>query len=165
MHEDAAPGSGGGLEIRSEGERRIVMTRRFAARPEPVFEALTTPGLLLRWMHGPAGWRMVHCRFDARAGGRYRYVWRGPGGASMAAAGVIEEIVPPTRLVTIERFDDDWTGGDVTSVFALADDGDGTLLTVTSAYASAQARDAALATGMERGVEAGYARLDRILAG
>ncbi|WP_285115157.1 SRPBCC domain-containing protein [Leifsonia sp. fls2-241-R2A-40a] len=166
MHDDAPGGHGrfGALDIRSVGERDIVLSRRFAARPALVFEALTTPELLLRWMHGPDGWRMVECEFEATVGGRYRYVWHGPGGRSMAAAGVVEQLAPPTRLVTVERFEDDWTGGDVTSVITLSGDVESTLLTATSTHVSRAARDTALASGMERGVEAGYVRLDGLLA-
>ena len=104
------------------GDRQIVMTRGFAAPPSLVFDALVTPSLLLQWMHGPAGWRMVECDFDATEGGRYRYLWRGPNGQSMTAKGVVREIIRPTRLVTVELFDDNWTGGEVTAVIELTAD-------------------------------------------
>ena len=152
------------LDVVGLGDRLIVMTRRFGAPPSLVFDALTTPSLLLQWMHGPAGWRMVDCDFDATEGGRYRYLWRGPNGQSMAAKGVVRQIIRPTRLVTVELFDDNWTGGEVTAVYELTADSAGTLLTNTATYPSRADRDAALASGMEGGVEAGYAHLDRLLA-
>jgi uncharacterized protein YndB with AHSA1/START domain len=152
------------FDVRRVGDRQIVMTRRFAAPPALVFDALVTPALLLGWMHGPPGWRMVDCEVDATEGGHYWYMWHGPDGESMTAEGVIQQIARPARLVVTERFDDNWTGGEVTSVFELAGDGDGTVLTNTSTYTSRSARDAACASGMERGVEASYAHLDRVLA-
>jgi len=153
----------GQLEIVGVDERLIVMTRVFAAPPSLVFDALVTPSLLLQWMHGPAGWRMVDCAFDAIEGGRYRYSWRGPDGQSMTAKGVVREIRRPTRLVTVEQFDDNWTGGEVTAVTELSAAGAGTLLTNTGTYPSRADRDAALASGMERGVAASYTHLDRLL--
>lgn len=154
----------GRLELDAAGDCLIIMTRRFAAPPPLVFTALVTPALLLRWMHGPAGWLMVECDFEAIVGGRYRYEWDGPGGRSISAAGVVLEIDPPNRLVTKEVFDDSWTGGEVTAVTELAADGSDTVLTNTATYPSRAARDAALATGMEHGTEAGYVQLDRLLA-
>jgi uncharacterized protein YndB with AHSA1/START domain len=154
----------GRLHIVSVGDRQIVMTRRFAAPPLLVFDALVTPSLLLQWMHGPAGWWMVNCKFDATEGGHYRYEWRGPNGRSMAAKGVVRQIIRPSRLVTVELFDDNWTGGEVTAVVELTADGAGTLLTNTATYPSPADRDAALASGMELGVEAGYTHLDRLLS-
>ena len=75
-----------------------------------------------------------------------------------------ERSVRPTRLVTVEHFDDNWTGGEVTAVTELTAAGAGTLLTNTGTYPSRADRDAALASGMERGVAAGYTHLDRLLA-
>lgn len=81
----------------------------------------------------------------------------------MTAKGVVRQIIRPTRLVTVELFDDNWTGGEVTAVFELTADGAGTLLTNTATYPSRADRDAALASGMERGVDASYTHLDRLL--
>ena len=131
MATDGGPRSAVRLDIVGAGDRQIVMTRIFAAPPSPVFDALVMPSLLQQLMHGPAGWRMVDCDFDATEGGRYRYVWRGPNGQSMSAKGVVRQIIRPTRLVTVELFDDNWTGGEVTAVSELTAEGAGTLLTNT----------------------------------
>ena len=165
MTVDGGPRTAGTLDIVAAGDRQIVMTRSFAAPPALVFDALVTPSLLLRWMHGPVGWRMVECDFDAIEGGRYRYLWRNEDGRSMAATGVVRHIIRPTRLVTAELFDDNWTGGEVTAVTELTTHADRTLLTNTASYPSRANRDAALASGMERGMAASYVHLDRLLAG
>ena len=54
----------------------LVMTRAFDASRHLVFEALTRPELIKRWLAGPDGWTMVACTVDLRVGGRYRYEWR-----------------------------------------------------------------------------------------
>ena len=164
MTTDAGPRFPGNLDIAAVGDRQIVMKRGFAAPPPLVFDALVMPTLLLQWMHGPAGWRMVECDFEATEGGHYRYLWRGPDGQSMSAKGVVRQIIRPTRLITVEIFDDNWTGGEVTAVFELAAAGSGTLLTNTGTYPSRADRDAALGYGMGEGVAASYTHLDRLLS-
>ena len=87
----------------------------------------------------------------------------GPRPAGKLDKGVVRQIIRPTRLVTVEQFGDNWTGGEVTAVFELTAEGAGTLLTNTATYPSRADRDAALASGMERGVDASYTHLDRLL--
>ena len=61
-------------------------------------------------------------------------------------------------------FDEDWTGGEtlVTTVFSEA--GGRTTVTTTVLYASQEARDGALGTGMTEGMAASYDRLETMLA-
>ena len=49
-------------------------------------------------------------------------------------------------------------------MLVLTEQGDKTLLTLTVHYPSKEARDATLASGMERGVAASYDRLAELLA-
>lgn len=59
------------------------MTRAFDALRSLVFDALTKPDLLKRWLLGPPDWSMVVCEINLRAGGRFRYVWRKADGMDM----------------------------------------------------------------------------------
>src|SRR5262249_46829008 len=89
-----------GFTIEAEGHLEIVMKRAFDAPRELVFEALTKPELVQRWLLGPDGWSMPVCEIDLRVGGRYRYVWRNDAkDKEMASGGVFREIVPPERIV------------------------------------------------------------------
>jgi uncharacterized protein YndB with AHSA1/START domain len=63
------------LTLKSEGDRHVVVTRRFSALPEAVYRAHTEPRLIQRWMLGPDGWTMPVCVCDARPGGKFRYEW------------------------------------------------------------------------------------------
>src|SRR5437899_1516525 len=68
----------------------------------------------------------------------------------------------PPALST-QLFDEDWTGGEtIVSTEIVEKDGKSTI-TTTVRYASREARDAALQTGMAQGMEAGYERLDDLL--
>jgi uncharacterized protein YndB with AHSA1/START domain len=146
------------------GTAAIVMTRSFAAPRARVFEALTTPDLVRRWLLGPPGWSMPECAIDLRVGGRYRHLWRHDvDGTEMAVEGVFREIVAPVRIVATERFDPPWYPGEALDTTVLAEEGGRTTLTLTVLYESAAARDAVLRTPMEGGVAAGYDRLERLL--
>jgi uncharacterized protein YndB with AHSA1/START domain len=155
----------GNVTVTTPGDREIVMTRVFDAPRHLVFDALTRPELLKRWMSGPPGWSMVVCEIDLKVGGAYRYVWRGPEGAEMGMGGVHREIVPPERIVCTQLFDEDWTGGEAVGTLVLTERDGKTTLTNTVLYSSREARDAVLKTPMEQGVAAGYDRLAELLAG
>jgi uncharacterized protein YndB with AHSA1/START domain len=156
--------NGGRLTITTPTEREVVMTREFDAPRHLVFEALTRPDLLKRWLYGPEGWSLAVCEVDLRVGGAYRYLWRHGDGREMGMGGVYREIVPPERLVATELFDEDWTGGETLSTAVLSERDGRTTLTTTVRYSSREARDAALKTGMEQGVAASYDRLAGMLA-
>lgn len=152
------------LDLAALGERELLMTRAFAAPRELVFACHTRPQLVRRWLLGPPGWTMPVCEIDARAGGPYRYEWRGPNGETMGASGVHHEVVAPERLVFTQLFDDDWTGGETLITIALRETGNATELAQTTLFATAAARAAALATGMAEGMESSFQKLDALLA-
>lgn len=109
---------------------------------------------------------MPLCEIDLRVGGKYRYEWEEKGrDKTMSISGVFAEISAPARLRSVEKFDDDWTGGEAHVSQRFDEQGGGTRLTLTVRYASKQARYGAAASGMTDGMEQGYARLDEILNG
>lgn len=151
--------------ISTPSDRELEVRRDFNAPRHLVFDAFTKPELVRRWLLGPDGWTMPVCEIDLRVGGAYRYVWRKEAtGAEMGMGGVFREVVRPSRLVATEKFDEAWYSGEAvdTTVF---EERDGiTKVTVTVLYESKEARDAATRSGMERGMVAGYDRLEQILA-
>lgn len=153
------------LTIVARGEAEVIVTRTLNAPRHLVFEALTVPSLLKRWLLGPDGWTMVVCEIDLRVGGAYRWVWRREDGTEMGMGGVYTEIDAPNRICTRERFDEDWTNGETINTLTLVEEAGRTTLTTNIIYSSTETRDAALNSGMAGGMEAGYARLDTIFAG
>ncbi len=153
----------GNLKVTAHSEREIVMTRVFDAPRSLVFEAYTKPELLKRWMFGPDGWSLAVCEIDLKVGGKYRYVWRHADGSEMGMGGVYREIVPPERVVCTELFDEDWTGGEALGTIVLTEKDGKTTLTQTMRYASKEARDNVLKSGMEQGLGASYDRLAVLL--
>ena len=153
----------GKLTVDTPDDLKLVITRAFAASRDVVFDCLTQPDLVKRWMTGPPGWTMPVCEIDLRVGGKYRYVWRSPEGQDMGMGGIYKEIAPPERLVSGEVFDEDWTGGETIATQVLTERDGATTLTTTVVYSSTAARDAALRSGMTDGMEMGYANLDTLL--
>ncbi len=154
----------GDLKVTAPTDREIAMTRVFNAPRRMVFDALTKPELVKQWLLGPPGWTMPVCEIDLRVGGAYRYVWRHADGREMGMGGVYREIVPQERLLCTELFDEAWYPGESLITTTLVEQSGRTTLTSTILYASEEARDGVLKSGMERGVAASYDRLEQILA-
>jgi uncharacterized protein YndB with AHSA1/START domain len=152
------------LRIEARGDRELVMTREFDAPKQLVYEALTKPELIRRWLGVMPGRSMAVCDVDLRVGGSYRYLWRSAGGGEMGMRGVYREIVPNARIVSTEKFDDSWYPGDAVGTAELAEKDGRTTLTTSVLYWSRAARDAVLASPMESGVAKGYETLDAVLA-
>jgi uncharacterized protein YndB with AHSA1/START domain len=153
------------LTVTPSSERGIVIARTFDAPAARVFEAWTTPAFLRVWLLGPPGWVMTVCEVDLKPGGAYRYQWRNEQGTEIGLGGAFREIASPSRLLATERFDPPHDAGESIVTITFNESGGRTKVTNTIAYASQEARDAMLASGMERGIKASYDRLAEILAG
>lgn len=151
------------LTLKTEGETHIVATRRFAAPPEAVYRAHTDPKLIQQWLLGPDGWTMPVCINEAVPGGKFRYEWVDKKGNGFHITGEFLELEPPRRIVHVERMflPDRTPDNHVETCFE--PDGTGTLMTIRMTLPDTQTRAAMLATGMEHGMEASYARLERLI--
>lgn len=147
--------------ITTPSDREIVITRTVAAPRRIVFEAYTKPEHVVRWLLGPPGWTMPVCEIDLRPGGEWHYIWRSDDGDELEMRGVYREIVPPEQLVSTQSHGE---MPDSLNTLVLSEENGKTRITQRVLYASRQARDAALKTGMADGLAAGYQRLDEYLA-
>ena len=151
------------LTMKTEGDTHIVVTRHFAASPEAVYRAHTDSKLLQKWLLGPEGWTMPVCINDPRPGGKIRFEWTHPKRGGFYLTGEYLELEPYSRIVHVERMHlpDPTPDNHVETRFE--PDGNGTLMTMRMTLPDAQTRAAMLATGMEHGMEASYARLETVL--
>jgi uncharacterized protein YndB with AHSA1/START domain len=155
----------GNIQITLPTDREIAMTRDFNAPRKLVYEALTTPKLLTCWMLGPPGWIMTTCELQPKVGGKYRYEWKNERDQqTMGMGGTFTEVVAGERLVATERFDEAWYPGEGLVAQTLKESGGKTTLSILLRYESKDARDGALKVPMDQGMEAGYVRLDALLA-
>ena len=151
------------MTLKTEGNTHIVVMRRFAASPEMVYRAHTEPKLLQQWLLGPDGWTMPVCISEARPGGKIRYEWRNGKGGGFHLTGEYLELVPFSRIVHVERMHlpEPTPDNHVETLFE--PEAAGTLMTMRMTLPDAETRAAMLATGMERGMEASYVRLEAMI--
>ncbi len=147
------------------GETDLRVTRRFNAPPQAVYDAHVNEAKLKRWMLGPEGWTMPHCSVDARPGGAFSYTWANAEGESFTIRGTFISLEPPDRIVHRETMEiGEATPPESRVTTAFAADGEGTLMTMTISYDSAEIREAAVASGMEEGMAVSYDNLDNMVA-
>lgn len=151
------------LVLKTEGDRHVIVTRRFAASPADVYRAHVEPDLIQQWMLGPEGWEMTECRSDPRPGGKIKFAWSNGPDQAFSLTGEYLTIEPGERIVHVERMHipDPTPDNHVETTFAV--EGAGTLLTLRMTLPDAATRKAMLETGMEQGMEASYARIDPVL--
>jgi uncharacterized protein YndB with AHSA1/START domain len=139
----------------------IRMTREFAATPAQLFRAHTEADLFARWT-GPDGTEVKIDHWDPRSGGSWRYVTVADG-EEYAFRGCFHT-VREDRLVQTFTFEG-MPDGVALETMTFEELGDGrTRLVAVSLCDSFEDRDAWLSSGMEVGVNDGYARLDTMLA-
>ena len=141
----------------------VRIIREFDAPPEKVFRAHTDPELIVQWL-GPRDLTMTIDHFDCRTGGSYRYI-HSRDGEDYGFHGSFHEVRPNELIVQTFTFEG-MPDGVALEKLVLEDLGDGrTRLTATSLCDSFADRDGMLSSGMDVGVNEGYAKLDALLAG
>ena len=160
------------LEVTLPSDREVRVTRTFNAPRNLVWDAHTKPELVKKWMLGPPGWTMPVCEMDVRVGGKYRWRWRNDeDGKEFGFYGTFLEVKAPVRIVHDEYYDPGDVGGAMPSndpahiTLELSESGGVTTIVNVMRFASKEARDGAVSTGMTDGMEMGYARLDDMFAG
>lgn len=141
----------------------IRIVREFDAPPERVFDAHVDVEKVIRWL-GPRRLTMTVQRWDAETGGGYRYT-HADGDGEYRFYGSFHEVRPCERIVQTFTWEGLPDGVALETVTFTALPGGRTRLEGVSVVDSVAARDAMLASGMEVGVDEGYARLDELLAG
>jgi uncharacterized protein YndB with AHSA1/START domain len=151
------------MTLRTEGDTLVVITRHFAAPPEALYRAHTDPALVQKWMLGPEGWTMPICISEPKPGGKIRYEWANGKGQGFYLTGEYLELEPYSRIVHVERMHlpDPTPDNHIETTFEA--NGMGTLMTMRMTLPNAETRAAMLASGMEKGMEASYGRLETML--
>jgi uncharacterized protein YndB with AHSA1/START domain len=135
--------------------------REFAAPRDRVFAAYTDPALIPEWW-GPRGTTTIVDVMDVRPGGQWRFVARDADGSETAFRGVYREVTEPERIV--QTFEWEGMPGHVSVETAEFEDlGERTRVVTRSLFHTTEERDGMLGSGMERGMNETYARLDELL--
>jgi uncharacterized protein YndB with AHSA1/START domain len=139
----------------------IDIEREFAAPRELIYRAHVDPELLAQWL-GPAKYAMRVERLEVRDGGSWRFVHVADDGGEFGFRGVFHGV--PSVDGILQTWEFEGFPGHVSLERLTFDELDGrTTLRIHAVYQSVEDRDGLLASGMEGGVNEGYARLDALV--
>ncbi len=137
------------------------ISREFEAPRDLVFRAYTDPELLIQWL-GPRRYTMTIDKYEPRDGGQWRYIHSDDAGNSFAFHGVFHGDQTPDGM--LQTFEFEGAPGHVSlESLSLEERGGKTVVRNHAVYQSVEARDAMVESGMEEGMNDGFARLDELL--
>jgi uncharacterized protein YndB with AHSA1/START domain len=143
-------------------EREIHIVREFDAPRDRVFAAYTDPKLIPEWW-GPYNTTTIVDVMDVRPGGSWRFIARDADGSETAFRGTYREVSPPERIE--QTFEWEGLPGHISVETATFEDlGDRTRVVTTSLFLTPEDRDGMIASGMEKGMNETFQRLDELLA-
>ena len=143
-------------------DREILMTRKFDAPREIVWDIITDPKLIPQW-YGFARDETEVKKMDVRPGGKWQYITHTQGGEVVDFHGTYREVVAPQKLVYGFLFGDMPEGDGFVEITLVEKDGV-TELRDRGVFNSKEERDAIIATGMEEGARETYERLSQLIA-
>ncbi len=153
-------------EVTLPSDREVRVVRSFNAPRQLVWDAHTKPELVPKWQ-GYDGWDMPVCDMDIRVGGTYKWQWRNlADGKRFGFFGTFTEVDHLSKIVHEQYYDPGEMDfampvGDPCIVsLELTEQNGVTTLVCTLKFASKEARDGAVSTGMTDGMEHSYTRLD-----
>ncbi len=151
------------LQISTPTDTSIVLVRAFNAPRRLVWEAMFTPDKMRRWMLPPPGWILTTCQCEPRVGGALDLAWKSEeADPAMTLRGKFTEVVLYERAVHTETMAlaSGQEIGSLLEKHEFAEEGSATTMRITQTYDSKEARDGAIASGMDQGMEACYQQLD-----
>jgi len=142
----------------------FTIERIIAAPRKLVWEALTLPVLFSQWF-APDYFTIPVCELDVKVGGTIKLTMQAPDGTSFPMTGVYKEVVPESRLRSIQSplgengdslFDLDLT-------IVLSDESKHTKIRVAASAQATSPKAAPHLAGLQPGWEQNLAKLDRML--
>ena len=149
------------------GKQEFFIEREFDAPRELVFRAFNEAEMIVQWL-GPDSSTMEIEKFESKTHGSYRFLHTDCNGSGMTFAfnGVIHEVLAPERIIRTFEFEGLPERGHVSLEFltleALRDNR--TRLHIQCVFKSVEDRDGMLQSGMEGGMNEGFAKMDRLFA-
>jgi uncharacterized protein YndB with AHSA1/START domain len=153
--------SGSALAVSTPTDLEIVMTRKFNAARDLVFEAHSSCEHMKHWW-GPRRYEIASCDMDFRPGGAWRIVHRGSDGQEFGFRGEFRDIVRPERITWTFEFEP--MAGHISVQTVKFEEQDGvTTVTSTAVFDSKEDRDGFLQSGAEEGAAETMDRLEEYL--
>jgi uncharacterized protein YndB with AHSA1/START domain len=155
--------------VKDADARTLTITARFDAPIGRVWQVWSDPRQLERWW-GPPMYPATVTEHDLAPGGTVNYYMTGPEGERHGGWFRVRAVDPPHNLeLDAGVADDDGSpvSDTITAVIRVAlselAGGGATQMTVTTAWASDEAMEQMLATGMDAGMTAAVGQLDELL--
>jgi uncharacterized protein YndB with AHSA1/START domain len=140
----------------------IDIEREFDAPRDLLYRAHVDPELLVQWL-GKRDHTMEVERLEVRDGGSWRFIHRDANGEEYAFRGVFHG--EPSVDGILQTWEYEGFPGHVALESLALDERDGrTTVRIHAVYQSVADRDGLVASGMEGGMNEGYARLDELVA-
>ena len=150
--------------IAEPGKQELFIMRELDAPRELVFRAFNEADLIIQWL-GPGNMKMEIEKLDSSTGGSYRFLHCDTGGNTYGFNGVIHEVAAPERMIRTFEFEGLPERGHVSLEFLTLEalPNNRTKLTIQSVFRSVADRDGMVMSGMERGMNEGFGKLDELL--
>jgi uncharacterized protein YndB with AHSA1/START domain len=136
----------------------VVITREFEAPIELVFDVLTKPEHVTRWMFDR---ELEECSIDLRVGGSYHFVFVTDDGREMSFRGTYLEVEPPTRVVATWLYEGRPDADAVDSTELREIDGV-TTMTAKLTFSDKASRDETIRSGTD-GMTSAYDRVEALI--
>lgn len=136
----------------------VVITREFEAPIELVFDVLTKPEHVTRWMFDR---ELEECSIDLRVGGSYHFVFVTDDGREMSFRGTYLEVERPTRVVATWLYEGRPDADAVDSTELREVDGV-TTMTAKLTFSDKAGRDETIGSGTD-GMTSAYDRVEGLL--
>jgi len=140
----------------------VRIVREFNAPPALVYRAHVEPDLVKQWM-GPASIEMEIDVWDIRTGGEYRYTAVRDGAEIAHFYGAVHRVNENEKIVQTFGFEEMPDAVSLDTLVFVALPGGRTRLEALSVVYDFESRAGMLASGMEVGINEGYAALDGLL--
>jgi uncharacterized protein YndB with AHSA1/START domain len=150
------------MTVTLPSDKEVLITRTLHAPRKLVFEAMTEPRHLKRWL-GPRVMTITFAESDLREGGAWRFVHRAPDGVDHAFSGTIREFRPTERVVRTNAYENIPVAESLETM-TLEEHGATTKVSIRVLFKSREQRDGYIASGAEGGMRESYERLGEYLA-
>ncbi|MFJ5958673.1 SRPBCC family protein [Paenarthrobacter sp. NPDC092416] len=144
-----------------EGVPFVDTVREFDAPVSAVFKAHVDPDLLAKWL-GPRDTSLNIGEYNATTGGSWNYGGGDGSGGTYGFRGIFHTVDAESLIIMTFEFDGAPSQVGLSTTRFEEIEGR-TKIVVHEVYPSVEARDMALATGMNSGVVEGYEKLDELL--
>ena len=154
--------------VKDADARTLTITSRFDAPIGRVWQVWSDPRQLERWW-GPPMYPATVTEHDLARGGTVTYYMTGPEGERHGGWFRVRAVDPPHNLeldAGVADADGSPISDTITAVIRVALSelaGGGTQMTITTAWASDEAMEQMLATGMDAGMTAAVGQIDELL--